>query len=262
METVLYESGDGVATITLNRPESLNSMTTRLMQELTACFARVDADESVRVVVLTGAGRGFCSGADLSAVDSGEAGGAGKDTMASDFNPAMLAIDRCPVPTVARINGAAAGGGFGLALSCDISIAGRSAFFVSTFGPRLGIVPDLGTSWHLPARVGPARARGIAMLGGRISADQAAEWGLIWQAVDDDLLDAAVGDVVRILKRSSPNATTRIRRSIAQAAHNTLGEQLDLEHEHQSVLIPANMIEGASAFVEKRDPVFGPEREY
>jgi 2-(1,2-epoxy-1,2-dihydrophenyl)acetyl-CoA isomerase len=165
------------------------------------------------------------------------------------------------VPTVARINGVAAGGGFGLAMSCDISIAARSAFFVATFGPRLGIVPDLGTSWHLPLRVGAARARGIAMLGGRITADQAAQWGLIWDAVEDDELDARVDEVAQVLRRSSPNAMTRIRSAIAEAEHNTLSEQLDLEHQHQSVLLPLNMLEGAKAFIEKRDPVFSPGRE-
>jgi 2-(1,2-epoxy-1,2-dihydrophenyl)acetyl-CoA isomerase len=146
-------------------------------------------------------------------------------------------------------------------MACDISIAARSAFFVATFGPRLGIVPDLGTSWHLPLRAGAARARGIAMLGERISADQAVQWGLIWDVVDDDGLDAAVDEVVQSFKRSSPSAMTRIRSAIAQAEHNTFSEQLDLEHRHQSVLLPANMFEGAKAFVEKRDPVFSPDRE-
>jgi len=261
MSIVTYEIQDGLATITLNRPESLNSMSAGLMSELAECFARVESDEDVRVVVLTGAGRGFCSGADLSAVDNGTLGGAGGDSMADVFNPAMRAVASCAVPTIARINGVAAGGGFGLAMACDITIAARSAFFVATFGPRLGIVPDLGTSWNLPLRVGAARARGIAMLGGRITADQAANWGLIWDAVDDDELDAAVNEVVQVFRTSSPNAMTRIRSAIAQAEHNTFSEQLDLEHQHQSVLIPLNMLEGAKAFVEKRDPVFSSARE-
>ena len=264
MGIVDYESMDSVATITLNRPESLNAMNAGLMRGLTEHFSRVREDESIRAVVLTGAGRGFCSGADLAGM-----AGAGEtpapevkgDVMADVFNPAMEVIASCPVPTICRINGVAAGGGFGLAMSCDISIAARSAYFVATFGPRLGIVPDLGASWHLPRRVGAARARGIAMLGGRVSAEQAARWGLIWDAVDDKDLDAAVDDVVQILKRSSPNAMTRIRGAMAEAEHNTLTEQLELEHQHQQVLIPANMIEGATAFVEKRDPVFSSARE-
>jgi len=264
MSIVDYETQDGIATITLNRPESLNSMNAGLMGGLSEYFAQVEADQDVRVVVLTGAGRGFCSGADLAEMgDGGEAGTevVRGDVMAEVFNPAIQAIANCPVPTICRINGVAAGGGFGLAMACDISIAARSAFFVATFGPRLGIVPDLGTSWHLPQRVGAARARGIAMLGGRISADQAAEWGLIWEVVDDQDLDVAVDEVAQVLKRSSPSAMTRIRNAMAAAEHNTLAEQLDLEHRHQVVLIPANMIEGAKAFVEKRDPVFSPTRE-
>lgn len=260
MGIVNYDVDDGVASITLNRPDNLNALTSGMMTRLSECLAAVDADESVRVVVLTGMGRGFCSGADLAAVDSGDEGGADGDAMADIFNPAIRAIDECRVPTVARINGVAAGGGFGLAMSCDISIAARSAFFVSTFGPRLGLVPDLGTSWHLPLRVGPARARGIAMLGGRIPAERAAEWGLIWECVDDDALDEVVDEVVETLKRSSPSAITRTRSVMAQAPANSLTEQLDLEHEHQIVLIPANMLDAANAFVEKREPVFGAER--
>ena len=257
---VNYERCDGVATITLNRPESLNSMNDELMLGLTDCFSRVEGDDAVRVVVVTGAGRGFCSGADLSAVSSGAAGGAGPEGMDTIFNPAMRKVAECPVPTIARVNGAAAGAGLGLALACDISIAARSAFFVSTFGPRLGIVPDLGTSWQLPHRVGMARARGIALLGGRFTAEQAVDWGLIWDVVDDGELDAAVADAVEILRRSSPSAVTRIRSALAMAERNTFSEQLDLEYAHQSELIPLNMIEGAVAFVEKRDPEFSPTR--
>jgi 2-(1,2-epoxy-1,2-dihydrophenyl)acetyl-CoA isomerase len=170
MSSVEYNTSNGIATVRLNRPDSLNAMNSEVMSGLSDAFAAVDADRSIRVVVLTGAGRGFCAGADLTAVRKGGAGAADAETMETMFNPAMRAIAACPVPTVARVNGVAAGGGFGLAMSCDISIAASSAFFVSTFGPRLGIVPDLGTSYHLPLRAGAARARGIAMLGGRVTA--------------------------------------------------------------------------------------------
>ena len=260
MTTVSYQLSNSIATITLSRPETLNSMTDELMMELTECFSRVEGDENVRVVVLTGEGRGFCAGADLGAVDRGDTDGADRDSMAEIFNPTMRAIASCPVPTVARINGPAAGGGLGLAMSCDISIASRSAFFVSTFTPRLGIVPDLGTSWHLPNRAGAARARGIAMLGDRLSADQAADWGLIWKAVDDADLDTAVKEVTDVLKLSSPDAIVRTRNALLAAEHNTLAEQLAVEHHHQSVLIPANMLEGAAAFMAGREPIFSPRR--
>lgn len=264
MTTVRYEVLEGVATITLDRPETLNSMTNELMGDLHAAFRQVEDDESVRVAVLTGAGRGFCSGADLSGVaqpGSGDEAPADPTAGMDDFfNPAIRAIENCPVPTIGRINGVAAGGGLGLALTCDISIAARSAFFVATFGPRLGIVPDIGATWHLPTRLGPARARGVAMLGGRITAEQAVEWGLLWDVVDDDKLDDAVGEVAQLFSRSSPDAMTRIRSAIAAAEHNTLSEQLDVERDHQKVLIPANMAEGAAAFLEKREPVFEPRR--
>lgn len=158
-EAVIYDVVDGVATLTLNRPETLNAMNNPLMAGIAECIDRVQADSSVRVVVLTGAGRGFCAGADLGPIAQAPPSPApdqGDDT----FNNAIRAIDTCPVPTVARVNGPAAGGGFGLALSCDITIAAQSAFFVATFGPKLGIVPDMGVTWNVPLRVGRARALG------------------------------------------------------------------------------------------------------
>lgn len=261
-ETVRFDLDNGVATITLDRPETLNSMNNTLMNDLSAALGLVNDDQGVRVVVLTGAGRGFCSGADLGNAAQPGGEGAADPTRGMDesFHPAIRALADCPVPTIARINGVAAGGGFGLALVCDIAIARRSAFFVATFGPRLGIVPDLGTTWSLPARVGRARALGITMLGDRINAEQAEDWGLIWKAVDDDQLDAEVARAADTLRRSSPNAMTRIRSAIDGAAHNNLSDQLEVEKEHQRVLIPRNMVEGAHAFLEKREPEFDPER--
>jgi len=262
-ETVRYALEDGVATITLDRPKSLNSMNEALMRDLTAALGFVVDDESVRVVVLTGAGRGFCSGADLSVVaelDEGDAE-AVRRTMDGIFHPALRALVDCPVPTIARINGVAAGGGLGLALGCDIAIAASSASFVSTFGPRLGIVPDFGTTWSLPRRVGRARALGIALLGEKIDAKRAEEWGLIWRAVEDDALDAEVTRICDVLRRTSPAAMTRIRSSIDEASDRSLSEQLDVEMEHQAVLIPRNMKEAARAFLEKREPEFGPARD-
>ncbi len=266
-DAVLYESLDGVATVTLNRPGSLNSMNDDLMIALGQALERVADDSDVRAMVLTGAGRGFCSGADLSSVgagnggslssaDSDQAGEKAAEGMDNVFHPAIRLLADLPVPTIARVNGVAAGGGLGLALGCDIAIAAQSARFVCTFGPRLGIVPDLGTTFHLVQRVGQARARGIAMLGEPISAAQAVEWGMIWSAVDDDQLDIAVGDVAAQFARSSPNAMVRIRRALGAATNNLLSDQLDVERDNQRVLIPMNMLEGAAAFRDKRDPVF------
>ncbi len=255
-DTVKYDVHETVATITLNRPEKLNAMNNDLMIGISDAIARVEEDKNIRVVVITGAGRGFCAGADLEgaassppSADSDEGGG-------DHFNAAMRAIHNCPVPTVARVNGAAGGGGFGLALACDITIAAQSAFFVATFGPRLGIVPDLGTTWNLPHKIGRARALGVTLLGDRIPATQAEQWGLIWKCVDDDDLDGAIEEVTTVLSRSSPETMTRIRSTIDDAEHNTFSEQLDLEMKHQAVLIPKNMQAAAQAFMEKREPEF------
>jgi 2-(1,2-epoxy-1,2-dihydrophenyl)acetyl-CoA isomerase len=260
-------AGD-VATVTLNRPESLNSMNDEFMNDITEAFGMVAADDGVRAVILTGAGRGFCSGADLrnaaaddtDGFDAGAAGEATTDSMDNVFHPAIRAVAECPVSTVARINGVTAGGGIGLALSCDVAIAARSAFFVATFGPRLGIVPDLGTTWQLPMRVGRARALGMSLLGERVTADQAEDWGLVWKTVDDEELDAAVGQVVDVLRRSSPAAMSRIRESVDGAMQRDLADQLDVEMGHQAVLIPRNMADGAAAFLAKSDPSFSGDR--
>jgi 2-(1,2-epoxy-1,2-dihydrophenyl)acetyl-CoA isomerase len=265
VEPILYSEEDTVATITLNRPEQLNAMTDPLMRGLSEALARVRADQKIRAVVLTGKGRGFCAGADLAQVadrpeepksDNTKEPEQGDD----DFNTAMRALMDCPVPTIARINGPAAGGGFGLALACDVAIAAHSAFFVATFGPNLGIVPDMGATWSIPLAVGRARALGITLLGERISAEQARDWGLIWSAVADDQLDEEVARIVAILKRSSPSTVTRIRQTIDSAVNNSFSDQLDLEMRHQEVLIPRNMRQGAQAFMEKRTLVFGGER--
>ncbi|MEM7219308.1 MAG: enoyl-CoA hydratase-related protein [Pseudomonadota bacterium] len=267
---VLYEVAAGVATLTLNRPERLNAMTPELMGGITAAFDRVRADESVRAVVLTGAGRGFCAGADLTAVAEGSGTERANDAAASSaqgdqtmdvYNNALRAIHDAPVPTIARINGAAAGGGLGLALACDITIAARSAFFVATFGPRLGIVPDMGATWSVPRLVGRARALGMELLGERIDATRAEQWGLIWRTVDDERLDTEVDAIAAQLARMSPAAALRIRRTADAALNNSFSDQLDLEMVHQGVLIPRNMREGALAFTEKREPAFDGRRD-
>tara|TARA_A100001037_G_scaffold306853_1_gene357202 strand:- start:2489 stop:3298 length:810 start_codon:yes stop_codon:yes gene_type:complete len=265
-EPLLYAVKDGIATLTLNRPESLNAMNDELMGGISAALEQVRHDQSIRVVVVTGAGRGFCAGADLAAAaDAPPIGNTDAQALPDDagdvFNGAMRDLMDCPVPTIARVNGAAAGGGLGLALACDITIAAESAFFVATFGPNLGIVPDLGSTWSIPLRIGRARALGMTLLGDRISATQAEQWGLVWRAVPNAELDAEVSRIAETLKRSSPSAATRIRQAIDAATQNTFSEQLDLEMVHQGVLIPRNMQEGARAFMEKRPPEFDGKRD-
>jgi 2-(1,2-epoxy-1,2-dihydrophenyl)acetyl-CoA isomerase len=262
MGSVRYDAAGGVATITLDRPSTLNALVPELMGELLAALRRVEADESVRVVVLTGEGRGFCSGADLTAVGTPAEPITTDETLdvQNVYNQATQLLGELSVPTIARINGVAAGGGVGLALACDITIAARSAYFVCTFGPRLGIVPDLGATWHLPRRVGRTRALGLTLLGDRLSAEQALDWGLIWSVVDDDRLDAEVASVAAKLARNSPEAMHRIRATVDAAYVNPLGTQLDLEMEHQAVLVPRNMPEGAQAFLQRREPHFDGRR--
>jgi len=265
-QAVLFSVEDGVATVSLNRPDRFNAMTDELMRGISEAIDKVREDQSVRVVVLTGNGRGFCAGADLQQVAQPEPAPAaaavtdGPQDKQDTFNQALIDVMNCPVPTVARVNGAAAGGGFGLALACDITIAAESAFFVATFGPNLGIVPDMGTTWNIPLRAGRARALGIALLGERITAIQAVEWGLIWSSVEDSQLDSEVNRVCEILKASSPDACVRIRDTINESIHSSFAEQLALEMRHQAVLIPKNMQEGARAFVEKRRPKFDGSR--
>ena len=265
-QAVLFSVEDGVATVSLNRPDRFNAMTDELMRGISEAIDKVREDQSVRVVVLTGNGRGFCAGADLQQVAQPEPAPAAAAVTDSPqdkqdtFNQALIDVMNCPVPTVARVNGAAAGGGFGLALACDITIAAESAFFVATFGPNLGIVPDMGTTWNIPLRAGRARALGIALLGERITAIQAVEWGLIWSSVEDSQLDSEVSRVCEILKASSPDACVRIRDTINESIHSSFAEQLALEMRHQAVLIPKNMQEGARAFVEKRRPKFDGSR--
>ena len=251
---VQYSIDSGVATITLNRPDTLNAMNNDLMNSISDCMNQVVEDKQIRVVVITGAGRGFCAGADLSNVATDDK--QDNNSMDDVYNPVLRAIYDSPVPTVARVNGPAAGGGMGLALACDIVIAAKSAFFVATFGPRLGIVPDLGSPWTLPRGVGRSRALAAAMLGDRISAEKAEAWGLIWRSVPDNELDTEVDQLTSRLKVSSSEAMVRIRQSIDAAHHNSFSDQLDLEMLHQSVLIPRNMQEGAAAFMEKREPAF------
>jgi 2-(1,2-epoxy-1,2-dihydrophenyl)acetyl-CoA isomerase len=269
-DPVKYNADDGVSTITLNRPAAMNAMTNGLMGGISRALTQVAADETVRVVVITGEGRGFCAGADLAHVAEGNTAGqdeAGENETddgadgSGTFNTAMRALMDCPVPTIARVNGPAAGGGFGLALACDVTIAARSAFFVATFGPRLGIVPDMGATWSIPLRVGRARALGITLLGDRITAQEAEDWGMIWRCVDDDKLDDEVARIASTLANSSPSTVTRIRSTIDAAIHNSFSDQLDLEMVHQGVLSPRNMREGALAFMQKREPHFGGERD-
>jgi 2-(1,2-epoxy-1,2-dihydrophenyl)acetyl-CoA isomerase len=259
-EPVLQSRAEGVLTLTLNRPEALNSLNRNLMENLRAALAQAGADESVRALIITGAGRGFCAGADL--VEQSDTppisrGQGISDGMTSHFNPLARDLAAFPKPTVAAVNGVAAGGGVGLALACDIVVAAKSATFIQVFAPQLGLVPDMGCSWHLPRRVGAARAKGLALLGDRLRAEDAAAWGLIWQAVDDETLTARARDIAGKLAGGPTRGLVAARNVLAAAFDNDLAAQLDLERRTQFELgNTEDFAEGVRAFVQKRPPEF------
>jgi 2-(1,2-epoxy-1,2-dihydrophenyl)acetyl-CoA isomerase len=251
-----------VATLALNRPSVLNALSRVMVAEMRDAIATVRRSEA-RALLLTGRGRAFCSGADLAGdtfVSGAKSAGFG-DSVATaldeSYNPLLRDLYALEIPLVSAVNGVTAGGGVGLALVADICIAARSASFVVGFGPRLGIVPDAGGSWLLARLLGRARALGMAMLGDRVSAEEAASWGLIWRAVDDAALAAEAGGVASRLANGPTRAFPSIRRVMDAAIDNTFSAHLDVERDRQRVLCDsADTAEGVAAFLEKRKPVF------
>ena len=260
MANILQSRAEGVLTLTLNRPEALNALTRDLMDEMRDAMAAASLDKDVRALIITGAGRGFCAGADLMQPPVKpplSRGHAVSDGMTSHFNPFARDIAQFPKPTVAAVNGTAAGGGVGVALACDIVVAAKSAKFIQVFAPQLGLVPDMGCSWHLPRLVGAARAKGLALLGDRLSAEDAEKWGLIWSAVDDDKLMASAGEIAQRLASGPTKGLVRTREVLAVAMDNDLVAQLDLERRVQHELgNTSDFAEGVMAFAQKRKPKF------
>lgn len=255
--TIQYSVTDSAARLTLNRPERLNSLTTEMHAELRDALGRVPAD-GARVLVLTGAGRAFCAGQDLGDRQVAP-GGARPDlgeSIERHYKPLVLALRSLPVPTFAAVNGVAAGAGASIALACDIVLAARSASFVQAFA-RLGLVPDSGMTWFLPRLVGPARAIGLAMLGERLTAADAAAWGLVWRCVNDAEFPAAVDRLAAELAAAPTRALIRTREALEAAWSHTLAEQLDVERDCQRELgLTQDYAEGVAAFTEKRAPRF------
>ena len=255
--TIEYRQDGAVARLTLNRPDRLNSFNGEMHREVRDALARAAADGS-RALVLTGAGRGFCAGQDLGdrAVAADGARADLGESIERNYKPLILALRALPMPVVAAVNGVAAGAGASIALACDLVIAARSASFIQAFG-KLGLVPDSGATWFLPRLVGPARALGLAMLGDRLSAEQAAAWGLIWRCVDDGRFAAEVDALAAQLAAGPTRALVRTREAFAGSWQRTLAEQLDVERDFQRELgWTDDYAEGVAAFATRRQPRF------
>ena len=253
-ETILLDQSDKVARITLNRPDRLNSFTRAMHAELQQAL---DEAADARVIILTGAGRGFCAGQDLNdrAVAPGEPVDLG-ETVEASWNPLIRRLAATPQPVIARVNGVAAGAGANIALACDIVVAAKSARFIQSFS-ALGLIPDSGGSWHLPRLVGQARALGLALTGEPITGEQAAHWGLIWKAVDDDSLDAEVDALAARLGSLPPLGLAAIKRIVRSTGERTLDQELDLQRDEMRRLgFTEDYREGVAAFLEKRPAKF------
>ncbi|MCM5571907.1 2-(1,2-epoxy-1,2-dihydrophenyl)acetyl-CoA isomerase PaaG [Burkholderiaceae bacterium FT117] len=255
--TVRLDVDAGIARITLDRPDKLNAFSRTMHAHLRDAMDRVESDDAIRAVLLTGAGRAFCAGQDLAdlSFEPGNMTDLG-ELIEQNFNPLIRRLRALPKPIVARVSGIAAGAGASLALACDIVVAGRSASFLQAF-VNIGLVPDSGSTWLLPQRVGHARAMALAMLGERLSAERAEQWGLIWKCVDDEALDAEVEGLAARLAAMPTRALAAIKRTIGAAQTNTLDQALDLERDLQRELgASQDYAEGVNAFLQKRKPVF------
>jgi 2-(1,2-epoxy-1,2-dihydrophenyl)acetyl-CoA isomerase len=258
-DEIIYEVDSGVATITLNRPQKLNATTASMLLLLQEAVGAAAEADHVRAVLVTGAGRGFCAGQDLG--DRQVAGDASTppdlaESLDTLYNPIVRAITTMPKPVVCGVNGVAAGAGANLALACDIVIAARSAKFVEVFS-RIGLIPDAGGTWVLPRLIGRARAMGTALLAEPIPAEQAREWGLIWDVVDDDALGERARSVAMELAQGPTRGYGYIKRAFLAATAPSLDVHLDLERDLQGEAgRSADYREGVDAFFEKRDPRF------
>jgi 2-(1,2-epoxy-1,2-dihydrophenyl)acetyl-CoA isomerase len=257
MEPVLVSLEAGVLRITLNRPEKLNAFNPALHQGLADAMTRAEAAAEVRCLLITGAGRGFCAGADLTQRDMKSGApidlGAGLDAW---YNPLVKRMRALPKPIVCAVNGVAAGAGANFALACDIVLAARSASFIQAF-VKIGLVPDCGGSYFLPRLAGMQRAMALAMTGERLSAHDAERWGLIWKCVDDDQLKNESEKISVALAAGPTRSLGLIKKAMYESANNSLAAQLDLERDLQREIGKGeDYREGVAAFLEKRKPAF------
>jgi len=261
LNTLRIEIDDEIATLTLDRPDAFNAMSPELIGELTLATGYLADTAPIRALVITGAGRAFCSGQDLRERISKD----GKTTVLGSaletyYNPLVRKLRALPFPVVAAVNGVAAGAGANIALACDVVLAARSASFVQAFA-KIGLVPDSGGTWFLPRLVGPARARGMALTGDPLPADKAEAWGLIWKMHDDLVLMAEAHRLCVHFTEAPTVALALIKRLLDESWANDLDAQLDLERETQrEASLTPDYAEGMRAFFEKRSPAFSGRR--
>ncbi|MFJ4290363.1 enoyl-CoA hydratase-related protein [Cupriavidus sp. NPDC089707] len=255
--SVLYQASAGVATLTLNRPDVLNAMNADLMRDLREGVDRAAADADVRAVLITGAGRGFCAGADLAARQSGGNGLQDSGQMLRErYHPIILALRQMPKPVITAVNGVAAGAGMSLALAGDVVLAGRSASFLQAFS-KIGLIPDAGSTYFLPRYAGEMRARALAILAEKIDAEEAHRIGLVWKVHDDATLQDEAGKLAHHLATMPTLAYGMIKEALNQSFGNDLAAQLEVEATLQSRASRSeDCKEGVAAFVEKRKPQF------
>jgi 2-(1,2-epoxy-1,2-dihydrophenyl)acetyl-CoA isomerase len=255
--TIRFELDEGVATLTLNRPDRLNSFTTEMHEEVATALGTSESDPAIRALLLTGAGRGFCAGQDLNLREA-SAGSEFDAGAAIDryYNPLVRRLRALRKPVIAAVNGPAAGAGANLALACDIVLAARSASFLQAFC-RIGLVPDTGGTWFLPRLAGSARAMGMMLLGEPLPAATAAEWGLIWKVVDDDKLMSEARALATKLAQGPTIGLGLIKEALNRSLASTLDAQLDSERDLQRIAATsADFREGVAAFLEKRPARF------
>ncbi|MCQ4322474.1 enoyl-CoA hydratase-related protein [Stutzerimonas stutzeri] len=260
-ERIQLAVDDGIATLTLDQPKTMNAMSEPLQQEVMSALDEMGTNAAIKALIITGAGRAFCSGADLGAMspdsDGSALGTRVKQQMEELSNPLALKLRALPFPVVSAVNGAAAGAGASIALAGDVVVAGQSAYFLFPFIPKLGILPDLGATWLLPRLIGRAKAMAVSLLGERMYGEEAVREGLIWKCVADEALHSEAMATARRLAAGPSHAAPELRKAFDQADTATLAEQLAYEAQRQQELIDRPTFqEGVRAFLEKRDPKF------
>ncbi len=257
-QTIELATATGVATLTLNRPQRLNSCNAVMHSELLNALQHIERDSATRSLLITGYGRAFCAGQDLDerAIAPGKhAPDLGK-SLEQHYNPLIRTLRSLRIPVLCAVNGVAAGAGANLALACDIVLAGRSASFIQAFC-KLGLVPDSGGTWHLPRLIGHARAMALALLGERLTAEQAEQWGMIWKCVDDARLMEEAQNLAQHLAAQPTRGLALIKQALNATWHNSLTTQLDLERDLQRQAgYTDDYREGVAAFMAKREPRF------